>query len=535
MDAYVDGRPIPSSLEALDQARLGEARRGLCEVLLGLDFGQRKGLTLLDGRKHPIGILVLGIVPALAVEPEESVERHGRAGRPQAHQSVRGREVGRHLIEAGRFHLTRHGALPDELVEPPLVRVQVTGHVGRAAEDVGRANGLVRLLSVLRLGLVRARRGRAIGGAELPFDQAPTGGDRLVGHLHAVGAQVGDEADGLAADGHPFVEPLRHLHGAPCLHAELARRFLLQGRGGERRGGMAARLLPRHAPDGVGPRLYALDRGPCGGFVGERHLVQLPAVEMGELGHHRGAPGGAEDSAHAPVLAGDEVLDVRFPLANQPERHRLDAAGGAAAGQLAPQHRRKREADEIIQGAPRQISLDEFPVQLARGAERVEHRLPGDLVEDDPLHVESVEGSPFVEHLQHVPGDRLAFPVGVRGKEEAVGAFERLRQRADVLLGLGLQLPIHGEVVVGTHGPVLGRQVTDMAVAGHDPILRPQVLVDRFGLGRGFDDDDVGHEIRITVPPAVTPGFQGGAPAGPPSPARAAPWTPRPGTIGSNG
>jgi hypothetical protein len=49
------------------------------------------------------------------------------------------------------------GALPDQLVEAELVAVEVGADVLRRAEQVGRADRLVRLLGVLGLGGVDAR------------------------------------------------------------------------------------------------------------------------------------------------------------------------------------------------------------------------------------------------------------------------------------------------------------------------------------------------------------------------------------------
>ena len=65
---------------------------------------------------------------------------------------------------------------------------------------------------------------------------------------HRVGAHVGDEADGLAADS--FVELLGDAHGTRGAHAEPVARRLLEGAGGERRHGPAALLALRHRSDG---------------------------------------------------------------------------------------------------------------------------------------------------------------------------------------------------------------------------------------------------------------------------------------------
>ena len=72
----------------------------------------------------------------------------------------------------------------------------------------------MRFLGVLGLGRVDARLLRQIFLAEFLGDRAARRVDRLGRHLHAVGAHIGDEAGGLAADIDAFIEPLRDLHGA---------------------------------------------------------------------------------------------------------------------------------------------------------------------------------------------------------------------------------------------------------------------------------------------------------------------------------
>ena len=77
-----------------------------------------------------------------------------------------------------------------------------------------------------------------------------------------------------------------------------------------------------------------------------------------------------------PVFARDEALDLGLAVADEPQRHRLHAAGRAGAGQLAPQHRRQREADEIVERAAGQIGVDQGRVDLARMLHRLVHRRP---------------------------------------------------------------------------------------------------------------------------------------------------------------
>ena len=69
-----------------------------------------------------------------------------------------------------------------------------------------------------------------------------------------------------------------------------------------------------------------------------------------------------------PVFAGDELLDLELAVADEPQRHRLHPAGRARARQLAPQHRREREADEIVERAAGEIGVDQRAVDLRAGA-----------------------------------------------------------------------------------------------------------------------------------------------------------------------
>jgi hypothetical protein len=69
-----------------------------------------------------------------------------------------------------------------------------------------------------------------------------------------------------------------------------------------------------------------------------------------------------------PVFLRLERFDLEFAVADQPQRHRLHAARRARARQFAPQHRRQREADEIVERAAREIGVDQLLVDVARCA-----------------------------------------------------------------------------------------------------------------------------------------------------------------------
>ena len=69
-----------------------------------------------------------------------------------------------------------------------------------------------------------------------------------------------------------------------------------------------------------------------------------------------------------PVFARDEVLDFELAVADEAQRHRLHASGRARARQLAPQHRRQGEADEIVERAAGEIGVDQRLVDLRADA-----------------------------------------------------------------------------------------------------------------------------------------------------------------------
>ena len=143
----------------------------------------------------------------------------------------------------------------------------------------------------------------------------------------------------------------------------------------------------------------------------------------------------------------DEFLDFEFAVANKPQRHRLHPARRAGAGQFAPQHGRQGEADQVIERPARQIGVDQGLIDGARMRHRFGHRLLGDGVEHHALDRLALERLLFLEKLQHVPGDGLALAIGVGGQNELVGIFDGAGDVVQPLLGLGIDLPKHAEIV----------------------------------------------------------------------------------------
>jgi hypothetical protein len=209
-------------------------------------------------------------------------------------------------------------------------------------------------------------------GAVDAFDGPADVGDRLAGETHRVGAHVGDEADRAFPEVDALIEPLRRAHRALRAEAELARRFLLQRRGRERRRGIALALFLLDAGDRECTAGGSFQRAPNvlgARAVGDRELLDLLAAELGEARGERlltllGL------GIHRPVLARHKRCDLFLALADHAQRRALHAAcRGAGQTGLLPQQRREVEADQVVERAPREVRLDQASA-ISRGVDR---------------------------------------------------------------------------------------------------------------------------------------------------------------------
>ena len=422
----VGGRAADAELlHALDQRCLGVARRRLGEVLGRLDRVLARRVAG-GQRRQAAGFLVaLGVVAAFLVEHQEAVEALHAAGGAQAVRllAVRG-DLGGGALQFRRLHLACDRAHPDQLVEPCHVGIEGAANAVWMARHVGRADGLVRFLCVLGLGLVHARRGRQVIVAVALGDHPADRGNRFRRHLDAVGSHVGDEALRLAVDGDALVELLRGLHGARGGKSELSGGLLLQRRSGEGRVGIALDRLALDAVDDEGGAIEVVADGMRIFGVGDRKLVELLAAARHEAGVEGVAGTGFQFRDDVPVFLRPERLDLGFAVAHQPQRHRLHTARRTCARQLAPQHGRQREADEVVERAPRQIGVDEGDVDLARVRHGVQNGRLGDGVEDDAFDLGGLERPLLLQHFQHVPGDCFTLAIGVGCQDQLVGALD---------------------------------------------------------------------------------------------------------------
>ena len=418
--------------------------------------------------------VVLAFVVAFLIKREEAVEFHDLTGRAQFQRTPadRRRNINRGALEFGGLHLARNRAIPDQLIEFRLIGFdEFRNGLGRAA-GIGRAHGFVRFLRVLRLVLISARRVGDIVLAVIRSDHLADVGDRFRRHIDAVGTHISNEAGGLAVDLDAFIEALGEAHRMRGCEAKLAARFLLHRRGGEGR-------------RRISPRGFGFDRGDLErrGFQRLFEIFGFLAASNIEAGDLLAV--GADKARfecviarcqqvgnERPIFPRDEFFDFEFAVANKTQRHRLHAAGRACARQFAPQNGGEREADEIIEGAAREIRIDQRAVDRARMLHGFADGLLGDGIEHHPLDRLVLQDLLFLQDLEHVPGNGFAFAIRVGRENEAVGAFDGLGDVVEALLGLGVDLPEHVEVVLRVDRAVFRRQVTDMPERSKDLVAR---------------------------------------------------------------
>src|SRR5690606_3089447 len=344
-DRRIGRRPADAVfLERLDERRLRVARRRLREVLLADDALEDEAVALGHGRQHAVIIVLrrLRIVEPFLVDGDEARADEHRSGRAEDDVTV-GRRTRREIhgdgVVYGRIHLRSDGALPDQLVEPILIVVEIAAEILRRALGRRRADRLVLLLRVLRLRRIAARRLGKVLLAVALRDHAAQLVERLVRERDRVGAHVRDQTDRALADVDALIEALRDRHRLLRAEAELARRFLLQRRRRERRGRIPAALLlldrgDREDADRIRghvaarrARLDAALRVARRGLVRERELLDLRAFEYREPRLERlvGVPHRGFDR---PVLLRLERRDLVLALDEQPERRALHGARG---------------------------------------------------------------------------------------------------------------------------------------------------------------------------------------------------------------
>nr|CRL79195.1 hypothetical protein CPGR_05191 [Mycolicibacterium malmesburyense] len=531
-DRGVRRRPADAEvLERLDQRRLGVAGGRGRVVPVGGELLGVHALALLQVRQPALGVVCLAaglLVDALDVGLQKAGEGDRAAAGVEHDLLARTRGPGdpqRQRRAARIGHLRGHGALPDQLVEPELVGVELAVQLAGGLEHVaGGPDGLVRLLGVLHLaGVLPRRRMQILLAVELAG--LVTGGINSAGRQSGrVGAHIGDVA--------VLVEPLRDAHRALRREPQLAPRLLLQRRGHER----------RVRPAGVGLLLDRADRQlratqatrqrGRGGLIEHPHVVGLfhlaQRVEVAPGGHaapvdhvQLGREGGrrrlrighagVEFGGDVPVPRAAEGHPFAFALHDDPRRDRLHAAGRQFGRDLLPQHRADLVAVQPVQDSAGLLRVDQVVVQVAGVLGGGPDGRFGDLVEHHPL-----DRYARFERLEQMPGDGLALAVAVRGQVQLVDVLEQVLQlrdralllRADDVERLEVVVDVHPEAgprlgfVLGRHVGGIAGQVADVPSRRLDDVVRAQVASDFARLGRRLDNDEP-PDASVTAAPAV--------------------------------
>ena len=250
-----------------------------------------------------------------------------------------------------------------------------------------------------------------------------------------------------------LVESLGDPHRRLRRVAQLPARLLLErGRAEGRRRASAVRLLldggDRERPAVEIPRerrrlllVEDDDRSFCDTGTAEvLALRDARAVDGDETRFERARVERADD---VPVRGDHEAHALELPLDDEPRRHRLHAAGGEAAHDLLPEHRRDLVAVETVEDPARLLRVDESLVDVPRVLERADDGVLRDLVEHHAAnrHLR-------LQRLDEMPGDRLAFAVLVRREQQLVRAGELLLEPGHDLLLLRVDDVVRLEVVL---------------------------------------------------------------------------------------
>jgi hypothetical protein len=193
-----------------------------------------------------------------------------------------------------------------------------------------------------------------------------------------------------------------------------------------------------------------------------------------------------------PVVRGDERDPLALTLDHQTGGDRLHPASRQARHHhFLPQDRADLITVEAVEDAPGLLCVDQPKVQLTGVLRGGPDRVPGDLVEDHPVHRHL-----GLEDLPQMPGDRLALAVLVRREEELVGVLQQFLELGDLLFLVRVDDVQRFEIVIDVDaelGPLLAlvlgrnlrglpRKVTNMADTGLHDIVAAKVARDGLGL-----------------------------------------------------
>ena len=225
----------------------------------------------------------------------------------------------------GGAHAAGREPLPDQLIQPEQIPLQGILDLGRRQRNIRGANGLVGVLN-LGSGFPGRLRGGHIRGSVMLSDILAGRLVRLFRHPGGIGTQVGDHTHGAVPfDIHAFIKLLGDPHGLGRGEVQRLGSLLLQGTGGKRNGhllGPLAFLYFFHIIPGV---LQFFQNPVQVLLFADADLSLLISVKPGPQ-RLFGRPI-FQKRFQIPVFFRNKRADLFLPVADHPQRYRLNPAG----------------------------------------------------------------------------------------------------------------------------------------------------------------------------------------------------------------
>ncbi len=198
------------------------------------------------------------------------------------------------------------------------------------------------------------------------------------------------------------------------------------------------------------------------------------------LASNSGGDRTGERRKQVPVLLRHESRDLLLAIADQLQRHGLDAARAQTAADFVPEQGADLVADEAIEHAARLLRIDHLHVDLARMVHRFLHRLLGDLVEHEAVDLLLLRAELFGE----MPADGFAFAVRVGGDVNVGGVLCRALQLGDHFLAGGDRFVHRREAFVDVDTELALRQIADVPHRREHLVVASEILIDCLCLRR---------------------------------------------------